>query len=317
MRFSIIDLGTNSVRFDVYATYKNNRVSLIHREKQMVRLGDGLFKTGRLNKAAMLRTLYAFEEFERKIKLWKVQRVVAFATCALREAGNSEGFVTELKEKIGIKVKVISGREEARLIAQGVLRNETLPQGYFGLIDVGGGSCEFSFCRRKLALASFSFELGANRLDQVFELTASENSMRRKKEHIEKLKNYIQKTLKETIGGAKLPPINTVIGSSGTIRALEKMVKSRKYKDDAFTRKSLGLLLQEIIPLKVSDLLYYPGLSPNRADIILAGAILLYEVTSFFNVEEIIPTKFSLRDGIFEQELERISSRPILLSKSL
>ena len=275
----------------------------------MVRLGDGLFKAGRLNKAAMLRTLYAFEEFERKIKLWKIQRVVAFATCALREAGNSEGFIAELKEKTGIKVKVISGREEARLIAEGVLRNQELPQGYFGLIDIGGGSCEFSFCRRKLQLTSFSFELGANRLDQIFELTASEGSVRRKEAQVEKLKNYIQKVLKQTVGNAKLPPINTVIGSSGTIRALEKMVKSRKYKDDTFTRKSLGLLLQEIIPLKVSDLLHYPGLSPNRADIILAGAILLYEVASFFNVEEIIPTKFSLRDGILEEELERISAR--------
>ena len=317
MRFAIIDLGTNSVRFDVYAVYKNNRVSLIHREKQMVRLGDGVFKTGKLNKAAMLRTLYAFEEFERKIKLWKIRRVTTFATCALREANNSLSFINELKDKTGIRVRVISGRQEARLIAQGILKNQELPQGYFGLIDIGGGSCEFSLCRRKLALSSFSFELGANRLDQVFELTASEGSLRRKHEQIEKLKNYIQKTLKNAVAGVKLPPIQTVIGSSGTIRALEKMVNSRKYKDETFTRKSLGLLLQEMIPLKVSDLLHIPGLSPNRADIILAGALLLYEVTGFFKIEEIITTKFSLRDGILEEELERISSRPILLSKSL
>ena len=121
MRIGIIDLGTNSVRFDVHQVNKNGEDLLLHREKLMIRLGQGVFLKGRLDPSAIRRAIQAFRSFHQTAKLLQAQKVIAFGTSALREASDAEAFVALIHKRTGIEIRIISGDEEAQLIAAGVL----------------------------------------------------------------------------------------------------------------------------------------------------------------------------------------------------
>src|SRR4051794_25043244 len=164
MRLAIIDLGTNSVRFDVHQISSSSlkpglSEKRLHREKLMVRLGQNVFTRGKLDPAAMARTVEAFRSFSRTLRDLKVDRVLAFATSALREASDSTKLIERVRARTGIELRVISGVEEARLIALGFLANTSPPEERFGLIDIGGGSTEVSIIKNKETLHSTSFNL--------------------------------------------------------------------------------------------------------------------------------------------------------------
>src|SRR5579883_2140764 len=113
MRLAVIDLGTNSVRFDVQQIGPKDRVRLLHREKLMVRLGQGVFSDAKLDANAIRRTLHAFLSFKATAEKLRADRTIAFATSALREAYDSQKLLHLLKKRTKISVRVISGAEEA------------------------------------------------------------------------------------------------------------------------------------------------------------------------------------------------------------
>ena len=168
MRLAVIDLGTNSVRFDVHQIGPGTRIRQLHREKLMVRLGQGVFLEGKLDKDAIRRTVHAFQSFQRTSQDLHAQKIVAFGTSALREATDSDKLLSLIRAKTGIDVRVISGQEEARLIAQGILHNEKPPKGSYALLDIGGGSAEISICRGRGLIHSESFALGTARPSASF-----------------------------------------------------------------------------------------------------------------------------------------------------
>src|SRR5690349_20184162 len=148
MRIAIIDLGTNSVRFDIHQLGpKKGSVRQLHREKIMVRLGQGVFLNGKLDRSAIQRTLHAFTRFKKSAAQFKAAKTIAFGTSALRESSDGEKFLKLVHERTGIQIRVISGSEEAQLIALGILSNEKTPKGKYALVDIGGGSTEISICR--------------------------------------------------------------------------------------------------------------------------------------------------------------------------
>ena len=161
MRIAIIDLGTNSVRFDIQQLGPGKRqVRQLHREKIMVRLGQGVFLNGKLDRSAVTRSLHAFAKFQKVAHQYKAGKIIAFGTSALREVADSEKFLKAIVDKTGIQVRVISGTEEAQLIALGILSNEKVGKEKFAMVDIGGGSTEISVCRGKAILHSTSFPLG-------------------------------------------------------------------------------------------------------------------------------------------------------------
>src|SRR6478672_4923106 len=147
MRVAIIDLGTNSVRFDVQEFERGREAQILHREKLMIRLGQGVFITGRLDKNAIRRALHAFLRFRQIATDFRVEKIIAFGTSALRDARDSDKLLRQIKSQTGIDVRVITGEEEAKLIAEGVLAHEKPEKGTFALVDIGGGSTEISICR--------------------------------------------------------------------------------------------------------------------------------------------------------------------------
>jgi exopolyphosphatase / guanosine-5'-triphosphate,3'-diphosphate pyrophosphatase len=316
MRVAIIDLGTNSVRFDVHQFGPKKKKELLHREKLMVRLGQGVFSSGGLNREAVRRTVLAFQSFKKTALELRVERMVAFGTAALREASDGLQFLEEVKSKSGIEIQVISGAEEARLIALGVLKNEKVPKNRFGLIDIGGGSTEITLCKSGDILAGDSFSLGTAKLQQVFLKTIPPrpptNGNRDKddpEDSVETLRRYIRTTLLTKTLSERWPKVDRMFGSSGTIRSLSRLVNKKKKDKRTILKADLSRLVQEMTPMSTTELLELPGMEAKRVDMILSGAILLEECMDVFGVKEVLPTEFSLRDGILQEQYELFLSQ--------
>ncbi len=297
MRIAIIDLGTNSVRFDIHQLGpKKGAVRQLHREKIMVRLGQGVFLNGKLDRSAIQRTLQAFTRFKKSAAQFKAGKIIAFGTSALRECSDGERFLKMIHERTGIQIRVISGAEEAQLIALGILSNEKSSKGKFALVDIGGGSTEISICRGKTVAHSWSFPLGTARLQQVF-LKKSPPAAT----HIRELREFIRGTLSSVILSEHWPRVDRVIGSSGTIRALAKVLEGSEWEE--FRRDDLADLVDEMSSMTTTELLGISGIESKRVDMILAGAILFEECMNILGARKAVTTEYSLRDGILEEEL--------------
>jgi exopolyphosphatase/guanosine-5'-triphosphate,3'-diphosphate pyrophosphatase len=307
MRLAVIDLGTNSVRFDVHQIGPGNRIRQLHREKLMVRLGQGVFLEGKLDKAAIRRTVHAFSSFQRTAQSLNAQKIVAFGTSALREAADSERLLTLIRKRTGIDVRVISGFEEARLIALGILTNERAFKGRFALLDIGGGSAEISICRGRTISHSNSFPLGTARLQQVFLKSSPPKSPSPGElSPLDQLRRYIKGVLLPKMISEEWPKVPQIIGSSGTIRALGRMLKKSGGNGKAIEIKELRKLIKTMSTMTTTQLLGIPGMEAKRVDMILAGAILLEECMDAVGAKRVLTTEFSLRDGILREELELV-----------
>ena len=316
MRIAIIDLGTNSIRFDIHEVSASRKGlpqhRRLYREKAMVRLGQDLFLHGKLSEESKRRTLEAVHSFHATMEALSVDRCVAFGTAAIRDASDGETFLQDLKKKTGVEFRMISGAEEASLIAKGVLNNQpNLPKGTFALIDIGGGSTEISICKGKKILHSNSFNLGVAKLQQVFLKT--QPPVRGKKaqnDPVTELRHFIKSVVLPKILIEEWPKSQTIIGSSGSIIALAKLVNRDKDKGNLpFEAKNLSKVVDQIKTKSTAELLAMNGMEPKRVDLILAGAILLDELSQMVRAKTIRSTEFALRDGILEDELARITTR--------
>jgi len=302
-RIGIIDLGTNSVRFDVQKIGPGSQIRCLHREKQMVRLGEGVFVRGTLDPKAVTRAVNAFARFKAIAHDLHVERIVAFGTSTLREVRDSQRFLSLIRKKTGIDLRIISGEEEAKLIASAILSLESTAKGKYALVDIGGGSTEISVCRDNMIEHCVSFPLGAARLQQVF-LKTIPPVKRNSSNHnpIEELRAYIQHTILAELIAEDWPKVKRIIGSSGSIRAISKIMKET-VGTKVIHRDELRKLVETIAYMSKEELVAVPGMEPKRIDIILAGAILLEECMNVLEAKEVHPTSFSLRDGILLEEI--------------
>lgn len=296
MIISIIDLGTVSLRFDIYKIAKDSPIEIVDRKKVMQRLGSDLFSQGLINQDAIERTILAFVEHLELCEKFAVEKIIAVGTSALRVAPNANEFVEKLFEKTGVQLRVISGEEEARLIAKGILVNEKISEPC-AFVDIGGGSTEISIYRDGETIFAKSFELGASRLQEVF-LKKSPPE----KEDVTALISHTKDMLTD------LAPYNVprIIGSSGTIRTLVKIARANDDTAKLASREELENLIASLIPLTRQELLRIKGLDENRVDIILAGSLLFREIMRCLNCTGIQKTHFSLRHGLLQEEIEKL-----------
>jgi len=305
VRVATIDLGTNAVRFDVHDLSSRGDVVRLHRERLPVRLGEGVFQTGRLSAKAMGRTLVAFRSFKHTCDTLGVEKVTAFGTSALRDSSNSDTFLRQVKRATGINLRIISGREEAQLIAQGILAHENKPtKTLTALVDIGGGSVEITLCRDRHVLYSASFKLGAARLQQVFLKTIPPSSAGGPNAPLAKLARHVKSLLLEGGPRGGWPRVSRVLGSAGTIRALARVEKEEG--EETLTDRGVERLIERFRLLSLPKLLRVPGMDLKRAHTILAGACVLKEIVGLLDVSVIEPTDYSLRDGMLEEEVRAI-----------
>jgi exopolyphosphatase/guanosine-5'-triphosphate,3'-diphosphate pyrophosphatase len=311
MRLAAIDLGTNSLHMIVVRVRPDRSFEVIDREKEMVRLGAGGLDGRSLTPEAVHTALQVLSKFRRLADSHKVDEILAAATSAVREADNGGEFLAAIAEQTGIRARVIAGTEEARLIhlaaAYGVAgAGETMVA-----VDIGGGSVEVTRGAGALVESARSFKLGVIRLTEQFVKSdpISPRDRRRLERHIDvEMGGYLDALAR---GG-----FDRVVGTSGTILSFGAMVAAEQGRSTrGFLRnlrigaKPLRRLRRRLVAANLEQRLAVPGLDPRRADLAVAGAILLDTIVARLGAAEITLSDLSLREGLVLDYIERHRTR--------
>ena len=295
-----IDIGTNSIHLLVARAHERAKLEILSREKEVVRLGSGSTDLKLLSDDAMDRGIATLRRFKQVAAIWNAE-ISAVATSAVREAANRTVFIERARAEAGIEVEIISGIEEARLIHLGVLHAVPVFDRVHMLIDIGGGSTEFLVGRRGDVIEARSLKLGAIRLTQRF----FQNDKLRP-EDVEQCRQYVRAYLSPVVRTTRRHGFEVVVGSSGTIGNLAQIVDARRANGSTrslnnfeFTREDLDGVVRALVAAKTTRArARIPGIDERRADIIVAGALLLEQAFAEFGIESMIFSEYSLREGV-------------------
>jgi exopolyphosphatase / guanosine-5'-triphosphate,3'-diphosphate pyrophosphatase len=307
MRIAAIDIGTNSIHMIVVQVRTDLSFEVIDREKEMVRLGAGGLDGRALTSEATHAALQVLSKFRRLAESHKVDEIVAVATSATREAENGGEFLQAITQQTGIRPRVISGTEEARLIHMAAVYGVSVPGHAVVVIDIGGGSVEVTKGNGPTIELGRSFKLGVIRLTERFIKTdpLEPRDERRLVRHIDA---DIGKYLRQIAAAG----FERVIGTSGTILSLGTVASaadghasSGSLRNRRVPAKSIRRVRKEVVALDLEKRLRIPGLEPRRADLVVAGAILLDELLRRLGTDEITLCDLSLREGLVLDYISR------------
>jgi exopolyphosphatase / guanosine-5'-triphosphate,3'-diphosphate pyrophosphatase len=311
MRIAAIDIGTNSVHMIVVQVRPDLSFEVIDREKEMVRLGAGGLDGRSLTSTAMTAGLQTLAKFKRLADSHKVDEIVATATSATREADNGGDFIGEVLRETGIKIRVISGTEEARLIHLAAGYGVDIGGTPAVVIDIGGGSVEITLGPATHLTQGQSFKLGVIRLTERFVKSdpLSERDERR-------LVKHINKELGSYVDGIAQRKFERVIGTSGTILSLgslalneEEGANPEELRNRRVSAKTIHRIRKRLSEVDLEARLHMPGLDPRRADIAVAGSILLDTILRRLNAQQLTLCDLALREGLVLDYIHRNTSR--------
>jgi exopolyphosphatase/guanosine-5'-triphosphate,3'-diphosphate pyrophosphatase len=310
-KLAAIDIGTNSIKLLVAAVDEEGVLEVLSREKSLVRLGSETLATGRLSPEAIEAGASAIEQFLRSVAAQGAQLVRAVATCAVREAENSQEFLDAVRRRTGVDVDVISGEEEARLIHLAVRSEFPARLDPLFLVDVGGGSTEFVVSNGSRVLLTESLPLGVVRLADRFGRSDPPSPGDR-----QAMKKAIRAVAKRAVDAVRKTGFKTCVGSSGTIQSLslvhEAAVLGREPIPSGhrtLTRGGLKRVNRVLRKTTQKEKLRVPGLDPRRRDISVPGGILLSWILKRAGADAIVVGERGLREGILLDQVARHGRR--------
>jgi exopolyphosphatase/guanosine-5'-triphosphate,3'-diphosphate pyrophosphatase len=283
-----IDIGTNSVHLVIADVTRDGSIKVVDRMKEMVRLGHGAFRTGRLGASQMALAVRTLGSFRRLATTRGVERVRAVATSAVREARNGAAFVARLRRETRIPVDVISGAEEAHLIYRAVQHATVLDDGAHLLVDVGGGSIELTLVQDGKPGWYRSLPAGVSRLSERF-VAHDPPSAREQRA----LTAHAEEVLGESLARVRRVRVVRAIGTSGSISTLVSMARAAAGDDLAqlegasATRRELAKLRRRLTSMPAAKRLALPGMDAKRNDLLPASAILIDTICRLGRVPEI------------------------------
>ncbi len=307
MRIAAIDIGTNSIHMIVVRVRPDLSFEVIDREKEMVRLGAGGLDGRSLTPTAMTAALQTLAKFRRLADAHKVDEVVAAATSAIREADNGGDFIAEVEKRTGIKIRVISGNEEARLIHMAAVYGVHMGGSPAVVIDIGGGSIEVTLGTASHLSHAKSFKLGVIRLSERFVRT---DPLSRRDER--RLVKHINKEIGSYLDGIAERRFDRVIGTSGTILSLgavalsdDGVVRDEALRNRRVSAKAIRKVRKRLTGADLEARLHMDALDPRRADIAVAGSVLLDSVLKRLGAEDITLCDLALREGLVLDYIHR------------
>lgn len=298
-RYAAIDIGSNSIRMLAAEVGPEGEMITLAAERQVVRLGSGVFRDGKLSDASMDAACDALEMMAAKYRKLDLLAVRAVGTAALRDAGNQPEFLARASTILGSPVEIISGLEEARLVHLGVQSLWPHPEQRILIVDVGGGSAEIILGDGGHIADSFSKPLGAVRLTEMF-LKGDPPDPR----ELARMENYIHERIAgpaSRLGGSK---IDRMIATSSTaaavVCAVNRVRRSKRDHADrlAATTPQIRRLYKEVTSLALADRRSIVGIGPRRAEIIVAGVAVLHQFVEHFQLPRLYYSTAGVREGI-------------------
>ncbi len=273
-----VDLGTNSTRLLV-ADIVDGRVEEVGRGLRITRLGEGVDARRRLLPVPIARVRNVLADFRRELERLGAERTLAVATSAVRDAENGEAFLGEIEWSYGFATRLLSGDEEAKLTWRGVTAGRPLDGGTL-IVDIGGGSTELV-----TASGHGSLDVGCVRMTERFG------------EDVEAIERHVAEVL---------PPFEAerAIGVAGTVTALAALdlglvdYDPERVHGHVLTAAALDEQLARLAALPLEERRRLPGLEPERAPVIVAGAAILRAVLRRYRLDRIEASEHDLLHGV-------------------
>ena len=305
LRIAAIDVGSNSIHMIVAQADADGAITTLWRMKEMVGLGRMSFPSQRLSDESMDRAITALARFQQAAQQRQCEKIVAVATSAIREAQNGGDFIQRCKRELNLYVRLVSAREEARLIYLAVRHAVPLGADPHLIIDIGGGSVEFIVGNQSSPLLLESRKLGAARMTAQFVHSdpVSEQDMAALMAHYDHALTPLARSIEE------LKPVKA-IGTSGTLENLAAMSNPDTSSNGhdgprVIERGRFEEMLQELVKSRAKDRAKFTGLDDQRQEQIIAGAALVSEIFKRLNLKRIHLCDQALREGILLDYLSR------------
>lgn len=304
-KIAIIDLGTNTFHL-LIASLENGKTNILLREKQSVKIGLGGINQRIITDEAFHRALECLKRFKKTLTQWNITRVQALGTSALRNAQNGKEVIQKIKDSTGIDIKLISGNEEAEFIYFGVRSALDLGLNNSLIVDIGGGSVEFIIGNRSSILWKQSFEIGAQRLLELYHkhdpILAGE---------VKQLEAHFQKSLTPLQEAIKSHAPLTLVGSSGTFDTLSEIYcihhnlkYSISHTETPLTVKGFHKIHKELLAKTRAERLQISGMIEMRVDMIVTASCLVKYLLDIFTFENIRVSSYSLKEGVLARWAE-------------
>ncbi len=291
-RVAAIDVGSNAIRM-LAAEFRDARgYAVLAADRGAVRLGQGSFTAGELASAAMDAAVATLTSFRRRMEELGVGRYRAVATSAVRESANARLFTERVRREAGLELEVISGDEEAALVLRAAGSRIPLQGRDWVLVDVGGGSTEWSYLDARGAVRSDSYPIGAVRL--LEELPPAEADLQR-----------FRTILAERVAALFLhiaprgPEPGGMIAAGGNIEALARLAGHSAEQGVAhLTLASLRGQIERIAGLSIRQRIEQLGLREDRADVILPAALLYEHLADLAGADTVLVPWVGVREGV-------------------
>ena len=295
-RFAAIDFGTNTARLLIVDLNEGGGFTHVHLQREIVRMGGGFSREQGLSREAMERGMSCLTTFAAAIRDHEVGTVRAVATSAVRDARNGADFVQRVRQETGIALTVINGSVEGNLTLAGVMAG--LDQTYDTLLvmDVGGGSTEYTLSRAGRTEYVKSLPLGVVRLTEGKDSIAAMETKIRKE--LALLRDDMQ------ISGHSLPKGTPLIGTAGTATTLAaiNMVMTdydyRKVNNSVISRSGIEAIYDRLLPMTLEERLTVPGLEKGREDLVISGMLIILQTMNLFGMESLKVSDYGLLEGL-------------------
>ncbi|MCB2199713.1 Ppx/GppA family phosphatase [bacterium] len=300
--YAIVDLGSNSFHL-VVAKLVGSQLRVLDRMKEVIKLGEGLQPDGSISPEHHGKAVRVLTDFGQRIKGFESEQVRVIGTSALRNAKKAKGFIDQAESLLGFPLEVISGQEEARLIYLGVTLGLQAADRRQLVIDIGGGSTELILGKSGVPTALDSIEIGNISLSKrVFgdnDLTTS------------LFLNAVQEVDRRLLASNLLQDgIETdweiAIGASGTMRAMETILKNLGLVKQGVTRKGLETIIDTVIQHGGMKKMMINGLNPERAGTFPGALAILFALFQRFNINYMQVSQSGIREGLL-YDLAKVS----------
>ncbi len=297
--FAGVDIGTLTCRLLIARMDEAGRLHEVRSERRILRLGQGVDQTRRLQPDAIGRVLATLAEWQQLIGRYPVDAVAVVATSAVRDAMNRDEFLDRVKRETGFEIEVITGDEEARRTLLGI--RSGLPPGVTDILalDIGGGSTEFIFDRIGRVPTMRSLDIGVVRLSERVLRCDPPSS-----EEIEQARTWVRWETVGAVAGMDGLTSATFVGTAGTVTSLAAMAQGlpmyepariHNYRLELETVRDLEQLL---LPRKKADRVGIPGLEKSREEVIAAGTIILRTIMETLGMSRVLVSDLGLREGV-------------------
>jgi exopolyphosphatase / guanosine-5'-triphosphate,3'-diphosphate pyrophosphatase len=312
-RIAAIDVGSNSIRLVVAEVLPSGGYRVLDEERENTRLAAAMTKTGRLDPAAAEATVGVLRNFLLIAAGYGADPIRAIGTSALRDAEDGSAFCDRVRKELDLSIEVISATEEARLAFLSVARAFDISGREVAVTDIGGGSTEIVLASSGLVDQVYETNLGTVR---VTESAAADGSTGRLTEkQLAALREFVDRALKKQVGKPPFAP-DMLFGTGGTFTALASIMMASQGQAGQpmwgfrVTRAQIRHLVADLAQMSLEKRCKVPGLNPNRADIIVAGLVVIERIMRHLRVNVVQVHTRGVRDGLLLTMIQSADGAP-------